>query len=95
VKITVRSIGMIRQIMGAAELELTLPGGATVRDLIVHLEKEKGEGFAPYAIEPEQSTAYAPLRVMVNGRDVLPGQYRETALEETDSVLIFTPIAGG
>jgi molybdopterin converting factor small subunit len=95
VKVTVRSIGTLRQVLGAAELEVTVPEGTTVRGLLLHLEKEKGEGFAPYVSDPEQAGAYAPLRVLVNGRDVPLGQQQETALAETDDVLIFAPIAGG
>ena len=95
VVLTVRSIGTVRQILGAAELKVIVPEGTTVRGLLLHLEKEKGEGFAPYAADPELAGAYAPLRVLLNGRDVPLGQQQETVLAETDDVLIFAPIAGG
>lgn len=94
-KVTVRSVGPIRQLLGQAELELTVPAGTTVGGLLTRLGGEKGEGFAPYALERKGSTAYAPLRVVINGRDFLPQQYREVVLKEADDVLIFTPIAGG
>jgi molybdopterin converting factor small subunit len=95
VKVTVRSIGTLRQILGAAELKVTVPEGTTVWGLLSHLEKEKGEGFAPYVSNPQKAGAYAPLRVLLNGRDVPLGQQEKTVLAETDDVLIFAPIAGG
>jgi molybdopterin converting factor small subunit len=95
VDITVRSVGPIRQLLGQAEVALTVPDGTTVSGLLALLAEEKGEKLAPYAIEPKEPSAYAPLRVVVNGRDLLPRQYREVILKKGDDVLIFTPIAGG
>jgi sulfur carrier protein ThiS len=72
-----------------------MPEGSTVRDLLAQLVEEKGEGLAPYALEPKEPTSYVRLRVVVNGRDFLPQQYEEAVLKEADDILIFTPIAGG
>ena len=94
-KVKVKSVGAIRQVLGAPELELTLPDGATFRELLIYLAAEKGEKFAPYAADPGEDTAYAPLRVLVNGRDVIPGQRRQLVLSDGDEVLMFLPIAGG
>ncbi|MBN1320760.1 MAG: MoaD/ThiS family protein [Thermoleophilia bacterium] len=93
--ITVRSIGLIRQILGQGEIQVLLPEGTTVGGLLSELAEEKGEKFAPYAAAAKKPGAYAPLRVVINGRDVLPQQSQSTMLAEGDDVLIFVPIAGG
>ena len=94
-KITVRSIGLIKMLLGDAELEVELPDGAKVTDLLAHLREEKGERFSPFAVEPKEQSAHAPLRVMINGRDIAALEGRHTVLEEGDDVLMFFPIAGG
>lgn len=94
-KVKVRSIGAIRQVLGQPEVEVSLPEGTTVGGLLDRLAAEKGEAFARYAPDPEQSTAYAPLRVLVNGHDVPLSRSGGTVLDEADDVLIFAPIAGG
>ena len=93
--VSVRSIGLIRQLLGEAELTVSLPEGTTVGGLLTRLVEEKGEKFAPYAARVKEPGAYAPLRVVINGRDVLPQKSQTTALHEGDDVLILLPIAGG
>ena len=95
VKVKVRSIGLVRQVLGSADLEVDVPEGTSIPDLLTHLAELKGEKFAPFAVAPERPTAYAPLRVVVNGRDVGPAEHKERVLAEGDDVLIFLPIAGG
>lgn len=94
-KVTVRSIGAITQLLGQAKLDLTVPEGTTFSGLLTKLAEEKDAKFASYAIELEKPGAYAPLRVVVNGRDISPFRGQEVVLKDGDDVLIFTPIAGG
>lgn len=93
--VTVRSVGLIRQLLGQAELEVSLAEGTTVGGLLTQLAKAKGEKFAPYAAAADKPGAYAPLRVVINGRDILPQQSQSVVLADGDDVLIFIPIAGG
>lgn len=94
-RVTVRSIGPLRQVLGGAELELAVPEGSTMSGLLARLAEEKGPEMARYVVKAMEPSAYAPLRVVVNGRDILPPQYQEAALTEGDDILLFTPIAGG
>ena len=94
-KVKVRSIGLVRQALGAAEIEVDVPEGTACPSLLRHLADLKGEKFAPFAVEPKQPNAYAPLRVVLNGRDVGPAEHRECTLAEGDDLLLFLPIAGG
>ncbi len=94
-KVTVRSVGAIKQLLGQAELEMTLPEGTAVNGLLSRLAEEKGERFAPYAVEPEGPGAHAPVRIVINGRDIFPRQTKDVVLQEGDDVFLFVPIAGG
>ena len=95
VNITVRGVGLTRQLLGQAELVVTVPEGTTVSRLLDRLAEEKGEAFARYSGEDKETNSYAPLRIVVNGRDLIPQQNPHTVLAEGDDVLVFLPIAGG
>jgi molybdopterin converting factor small subunit len=94
-KIVVRSIALIKTLLGNGEMELTLSDGATIDDLLTNLSQIGGEKLAPYVQVPKEESAHAPLRVMVNGRDIAALAGRKTVLTDGDEVLIFIPIAGG
>jgi molybdopterin converting factor small subunit len=94
-KVKVRSVGFIKMLLGDAEVDVELSEGSTVTDLLAKLEEEKGEKFSPFAVRPTEKSAHAPLRVMVNGRDIAALEGRHTVLAEGDDVLMFLPIAGG
>ena len=105
-KIVVRSIGPLRQVLGGAQMEVFLDEGATVKTLLRRLAEERGADFARYLdwlCETERSAdsagrppkAYAPLRILVRGRDVFPSDCDRIQLSEGDEVLVFTPLAGG
>ncbi len=94
-KIVVRSIALIKTLLGQGEMELTLADGATIDDVLARLTEIGGEKLAPYVRVPKEESAHAPLRVMVNGRDIAALAGRKTVLAEGDEVLIFIPIAGG
>jgi molybdopterin synthase sulfur carrier subunit len=95
VKVTVRSIALIKSLLGQGELQVELPAGTTVDDLLGHLAAARGSELAAHLAKPAEASAHAPLRVMVNGRDIAALADRQTVLEDGDDVLVFTPIAGG
>ncbi len=94
-KIVVRSIALIKTLLGQGEMELELADGATIDDVLAELTEIGGEKLAPYVRVPKEESAHAPLRVMVNGRDIAALAGRKTTLADGDEVLIFIPIAGG
>lgn len=93
--VKVRSIALIKALLGQAEMDLALPSGATIDELLVRLSELGGDKLAPYVAVPKEQSAHAPLRVMVNGRDITVLAGRQTVLKEGDDVLVFIPIAGG
>ncbi len=95
VEVKVRGVGLTRQLLGQAEVARSVPDGTTVGGLLDMLAEEKGEAFARYAGNPQATSPYAPLRIVVNGRDLSAQQAPQTILVKGDDVLIFLPIAGG
>ena len=94
-KVMLRSVGLVKQLLGQGELDLSIPEGTNISGLLRILAEEKSEKMAPFAVEPKEPSAHVPLRVMVNGRDIMALEGRFTVLEEGDDVLVFMPIAGG
>ena len=94
-KVRVRSIALIRSLLGKEQIELSLPKGATVEDALARLTEIGDPKLASYLAEPKEKSAHAPLRIMVNGRDITVLQGRSTVLADGDDVLVFIPIAGG
>ena len=94
-KVRVRSIALIRSLLGKEQIELSLPEGATVEDALARLVEIGDPKLASYLAEPKEKSAHAPLRIMVNGRDITVLQERSTVLADGDDVLVFIPIAGG
>jgi molybdopterin converting factor small subunit len=94
-KIIVRSIALIKSLLGQGDIELELPGTTTVGELLDRLSTLGKPELAGYLAKPAQASAHASLRVMVNGRDMAALEDRATVLQDGDEVLIFIPIAGG
>jgi molybdopterin synthase sulfur carrier subunit len=95
IDVRVRSIALIRTLLGREEIPLSLPEGATVETLLERLVETGDPKLSSYFAIPKEASAHAPLRIMVNGRDITVLAGRQTALEDGDDVLIFIPIAGG
>jgi len=94
ITVKVRSIALLRSLLGQGELDVNLSRGADVAGLLSILI-ERSEGLAPYLAEPVEKSAHEPLRVMVNGRDIAALGGRQTVLQDGDEVLLMIPIAGG
>ena len=93
--VKVRSIALIRTLLGSEQLDLSMPEGATVADVLARLTEMGGPTLAAHLAEPKEKSAHAPLRIMINGRDITVLQGRATVIAEGDDILVFIPIAGG
>ena len=93
--VKVRSIALVRMLLGKEQIDLSLPEGATIADVLGHLAEMGGPKLATYLAEPKEKSAHAPLRIMVNGRDITVLQGRQTVVADGDDILVFIPIAGG
>lgn len=93
--VTVRTMALVKTLLGRGEVELSLPDGATIDILFRFLGQIGDERLAPYVAVPEREDALLPLRVVVNGRDIADLDGRRTVLSDGDDVLVFMFLAGG
>ena len=93
--VKVRSIALIRTLLGSERMDLSMPEGATVADVLARLTEIGCPTLAAYLVEPKEKSAHAPLRIMINGRDITVLRGRDTVIAEGDDMLVFIPIAGG
>ena len=95
IHVTVRTIALLKTLLGRDEIDIALPDGADVDSLFHRLGELGDERLAPYVAVPERDDALLPLRVLVNGQDISRLNGRRTALSDGDEVLVFMPLAGG
>jgi molybdopterin converting factor small subunit len=94
-KITVRTIGRLQSLVGSAELEVELPSGSRVSDLLRTVGETCGAAVARDLDRGADGRVPLSPRVLVNGRDIGALDGRATVLSDGDDVLILTPMAGG
>lgn len=95
IAVKVRTIGPLKSLFGAGELEVALPEGASVDDLLASLAQSFGEQCLPYFAPRGDAATLPHLRIMVNGRDIAVLGDRRAVLANHDEVLMLTPVAGG
>jgi molybdopterin converting factor small subunit len=95
IAVKVRTIGPLKELFGTGELEVSLPAGADVDDLLASLTEAFGERCSPYFAPRKDAAALPHLRIMVNGRDIAVLGDRQATLGNDDEILMLTPVAGG
>ncbi len=79
--VRVRLFASLREAAGKDRIDLALPDGATVKDLVAHLQDA----------EPTLNGVAGAIYAAVNNRYVSP----DTALQDGDEVALFPPVSGG
>ena len=83
-----------RQIVGGKTVDLPLPDGVAVRQLIDEIVR-RYPGLREELLD-EQGRLYGHVHVFVNGRDVpFLVEGMETRLQPGDTVDLFPPVGGG
>lgn len=91
--VTVR-LGMpLRRVTGSRRIQLSLPVGATLKDLLDELSL-RYEGFAA-SFAGEEIGHDDPFILIVNARPVTAPHYDQHLLQDNDKVHIILPVAGG
>jgi molybdopterin converting factor small subunit len=94
ITVKVRTIGPLKALFGTGDLEVDLPAGARVEELLGRLTQSFGEGSLGF-FAPNDAGALPHLRIMVNGRDIGVLGGRQALLTDADEILLLTPVAGG
>jgi molybdopterin synthase sulfur carrier subunit len=95
ITVKVRTILALKKILGKGEVELAVPEGSTLRELLAMLVERWGDELASRLFEPKTRTVLPYIRLMVNGRDIAFLDRMETVLRNGDDVLILPPVSGG
>jgi sulfur-carrier protein len=85
--------GSLRELAGEREIDVTLPDGATIRDLLGQLA-ELRPSLAPRLLD-EDGNVTRFVNVFVNGRDIRDLSGLATPVVPADEVTILPPAAGG
>lgn len=101
IRIKVRTILDLKEILGQRELELFRPRGSTIKELIASMIDTFGERLSSVIYGSEKQCGQAAervfprVRIMVNGHDIEFLGGMATLLQEGDTVLILPMVAGG
>jgi molybdopterin synthase sulfur carrier subunit len=93
-KVELRYYAMVRDAAGKRDETLSLPDGATVKDLIDHLIGLYGDGFRGYVYDGD-GRPLDYLMFSVNEVDIRSLNGLDTVLRGGDRVLVMPPIGGG
>ena len=85
--------GSLRELAGEPEIDVSLPDGSLVRDLLRRLEELRPALAHRLLDENGNITRFA--NVFVNGRDVRDLSGLDTPVMPSDEVTILPPAAGG
>ena len=92
-KITFRTFATFREVIGAREMELTLPTGKKIRDLLENLCNAH-PGLREHLFDAAgQIKPY--IIILKNGRSVTSLQQIDTVIDDGDVIAVFPPVAGG
>jgi molybdopterin synthase sulfur carrier subunit len=89
----VRLYAFLRELAGERDVEIAIPDGATIHDLISRLV-ELRPVLAERLLDEDGNTPQF-VNILVNGRDIRDLDGLDTPVMPNDEVTIVPPIAGG
>ena len=95
IRVKIHTILEIKRIIGQREIEVSVPDGSTLDDLLSQMIDTWGEELRLKLYDPETSKLFPYIRFMVNGRDIGFLNKMETILKDGDEILILPPVGGG
>ena len=95
VRVKIYTILALKKILGQRELEVSVPEGSTVRDLISWMVNEWGEKLSSHLFHPGSDRLLPHIRLMVNGRLIEFLNGMETVLQDGDEFSMLPIVTGG
>ena len=95
IKVRVTTILALKKILGQGEVEVSLPAGSTVKDLLRWMIERWGGELASRLLDPGSDSPLPHVRFMVNGRSIEFLKGLDTVLQEGDEFLMLPLVSGG
>jgi molybdopterin synthase sulfur carrier subunit len=95
ITIKVQTILYLSKIVGAREIEISVPNKCTLQEILENMVDTYGDELASHLFQPKSTTPLPYLRLMVNGQDIAFLDGMNTLLKEGDEILILPPVSGG
>lgn len=93
-KVNVKFLASIREIVGVYEMPFELHPGDTVETLLEVLKSRFGKDFKEAVGNPFEDQN-PKIMFLVNGRDIEFLKGAKTELKEEDTIVLIPPVAGG
>ena len=94
-RIKVKSVASLADLLGRKEIEVELEEGSDVYGLFEALFRRFGAEVRSEVWDPKRNAPRAYIKILLNGRDFDFIRGSKTELSDGDTVAIFPPIAGG
>lgn len=94
-KVTIHSILGLREVLGNERVDMNIPEGSTVAELIYLMINTWKDKILPYLLEKEKGRIHPYIRIMINGKQIRTSEITEIKLNEGDEILIIPFAAGG
>jgi sulfur-carrier protein len=94
-KTTVRTTFELKPVLGARSVDVDLPDGSTLRDLLRRLDDVLEGKLSSHLFQAGTDLLLSHINIMVNGRSTLFLAGMETLLNEGDEVLLLPLVSGG
>ena len=95
ITIKVQTILYLKKIVGAREIEISVPSGCILQGLLEIMVDTWGDELATRLFEPNSTNLLPYRRLMVNGQDIGFLDGLNTLLQDGDEILIMPPVSGG
>ena len=95
ITIKLHTILYLKKIVGAPEVEISVPKGCTLQGFLEKMVNTSGDELASHLFKPSSTEILPHLRLMINGRDIGFLDGMKTELHNGDEVLILPPVSGG
>ncbi len=94
-KVVVRVLATLKEMIGSEVVEMDLPKGADVGDLLKRLSEDYGGDLGNYIIDDRTGTIRPYLQIVVDGRYTSSSSGSGIELRDGSVVSILPPIGGG
>jgi sulfur-carrier protein len=95
ITVKIETLLEFKRILGARDISLEIPEGATVKQLLKIMLDEWGVELAEALFKPGSQEPVGHVQLIINGRNIKFLDNLETILRNEDVFLIFPPAGGG